>query len=483
MNKRLVLKVMGTVIMMGAAMMVPSCLIALIYQDPNDFSSLLYSMGISVLVGGAMRLLARPKEKNMRAKEAMVIAALSWMCLSFFGCLPFLFSGVLPTFEDALFETVSGFTTTGATVLTDFENLPHGVAFWRSFTHWIGGMGVIVFTLAVMPKVSGRTSHLVRAESPGPSLSKVVPKMGDTAKILYIIYAALSALMFAVLMLAGMNPYDAAIHMMGTAGTGGFSNYAQSIAAFNSPLIEWIITFFMIAFGINFALYYQILIGKWREARRNEELHWYLAMLLIAIAMVTLFIRPQCQNFFEALRLGSFQVASIVSTTGYATADFDLWPVAAKMVLLFLMLVGSCAGSTAGGLKVVRFSTLCKIGKREVTTTIHPRKVKVIRVEGKGVEDSYLREIAVFFFVYMLIMFTAAFAISLDGQYDMFTNITAALTCISNVGPGFNGVGPAMNFANYSPMSKMVLSLVMLAGRLELFPILVLFHPGIWRKC
>ena len=482
MNKRLVLKILGATLLIEAATMLPSYIVALVYRDPGDGEALLKTILMMVALGLPMWFLAKPRESNLRAREGFVIVALAWLGLSGFGALPFVLSGYLPNYIDALFEAVSGFTTTGATVATSFEHYPHGVMFWRSFTHWIGGMGVLVLTLALLPQMTGRTSHLVRAESPGPSLSKIVPKMGDSAKILYLIYAALTALQFVVLLLAGMNPYDAAIHSFGTAGTGGFSNYGASIAAFNSPLIEWIITFFMVLFGINFALFYRTMTGGWREAVRSEELHWYLGIYGGAVLFSTIMLLPRYQGFWEALRYGSFQVASVMSTTGYATADFNLWPIAVKMVLLIVMIVGGCAGSTAGGIKVVRAALLLKMGRREIRHTFQPRKVQVVRFEGKGVEESMLSQVAVFFCVYVLLLILGTFAISLEGRFDVETNLTAALTCLSNVGPGLGAVGPVENFAAYGPFAKIVLSLLMLAGRLELFPILVLFHPAIWRK-
>lgn len=482
MNKRLVIKILGIILLIEACAMAPSYVIALIYHDAGDAPALLYTIAILAFVGFVLCFFAKPRERNMRAREALLIASLSWVLLSAFGALPFVFSGMLPSYADALFEAVSGFTTTGATVLTDFDSLPHGVMFWRSFTHWIGGMGVLVLTLALIPRMSGRTAHLVRAESPGPSLSKIVPKMGDSAKILYIIYALLTAMQFFVLLLAGMNAYDAAIHAMGTAGTGGFSNYGASIAAFDSPLIEWIITFFMILYGINFALFFRVLIGEWRAALRSEELHWYLGIIGVSIAAITVLILPQCANFGQALRYSSFQVASVISTTGFATTDYNLWPQAAKTIILILMVIGSCAGSTAGGVKMVRFVTLCKLGKRSVVHTFQPRKVQVVRVEGKGMDESRLGEISVFFFVYFALVFAGMFLISLEGKYDLETNFTAALTCMSNVGPGFGAVGAVENFDGYNHFSKCVLSLLMLAGRLEMFPLLALAHPSIWHK-
>lgn len=481
MNRRLVCHLLGAMLLLEAATMAPSLLLALVYGD-GDALALAEAIGVALLAGLPMRYLCRPQIRTLRAREGFLVVALGWIQLSVFGALPFVFSGMIPNFVDALFEAVSGFTTTGATIITSFEGLPRGLMFWRSFTHWIGGMGVLVLTLALLPQLSARTSHLVRAESPGPTLSKIVPKMSDSAKILYIIYGALTLLEFCILMIAGMSPYDAAIHAMGTAGTGGFSNYGASVAAFDSPAIDGIITVFMLLFGMNFALFYRLATGGWRDIFRSEELRWFLGIVLCATIFISLTIMPQYGGFLPALRYGSFQVASVISTTGYVTADFNLWPVATRMLLLLLMFVGSCAGSTAGGMKVVRIAMLCKQGLREVRHTFQPRKVQAVRFEGKGVEESILRQTAIFAFAYVALMLLGAFLISLEGRFDVETNLTAALTCISNVGPGLGRVGPVENFAAYGPFAKIILSLLMLCGRLELFPILALFHPAIWRK-
>ena len=481
MNKRLVLRLLGAILLIEALAMAPSLAISLLYGD-GDALALLSSMALLAALGFPAWRFAHPREQNLRAREGFLVVALSWVLLSAFGALPFVISGLIPNYIDAFFEAVSGFTTTGATVLGNFDGLPRGVMFWRSFTHWIGGMGVLVLTLALLPQMTGRSSHLVRAESPGPSLSKIVPKMGDTAKILYLIYGALTMIELAALIIAGMSPYDAAIHAMGTAGTGGFSNYGSSIGAFDSAVIDAIITFFMVLFGINFALFYRVLVGGWRDALRSEELRWYLALFAGSTLFVSLMILPQYGTFLNALRYGSFQVATIMSTTGYATADFNLWPQAVKALIVVLMFIGSCAGSTAGGIKVVRVGILCKLGRREVRRTFQPRKVQVVRFEGKGVEENRLTQVSVFFFVYVLLVLVGMFLVSLEGLYDLETNFTAVLTCISNVGPGLGHVGPVENFSGYGPFAKVVLSLLMLAGRLELFPILVLFHPSAWRK-
>ena len=481
MNKRLVLRLLGAILLIEALAMAPSLAISLLYGD-GDALALLSSMALLAVLGFPAWRFARPREQNLRAREGFLVVALSWVLLSAFGALPFVISGLIPNYIDAFFEAVSGFTTTGATLMGNFDGLPRGVMFWRSFTHWIGGMGVLVLTLALLPQMTGRSSHLVRAESPGPSLSKIVPKMGDTAKILYLIYGALTMIELAALIIAGMSPYDAAIHAMGTAGTGGFSNYGSSVGAFDSAVIDAIITFFMVLFGINFALFYRVLVGGWRDALRSEELRWYLALFAGSTLFVSLMILPQYGTFLNALRYGSFQVATIMSTTGYATADFNLWPQAVKALIVVLMFIGSCAGSTAGGIKVVRVGILCKLGCREVRRTFQPRKVQVVRFEGKGVEENRLTQVSAFFFVYVLLVLAGMFLVSLEGLYDLETNFTAVLTCISNVGPGLGHVGPVENFSGYGPFAKVVLSLLMLAGRLELFPILVLFHPSAWRK-
>ena len=481
MNVRLIVRLLGAILLLEALTMLPALVIAMVYGE-GDAMALLVSMVITAAVALPTQLFFRPEEKNLRAREGFVIVALAWVLLSAFGALPFVFSGVLPNYIDAMFETVSGFTTTGSTVLEVFEGQPHGIMFWRSFTHWIGGMGVLVLTLALLAQIIGRASHLMRAESPGPEFSKILPKTGNTAKALYLIYGALTVLEFVLLMLAGLSPYDAAIHAMGTAGTGGFSNYGASVGGLNNPAVEIIITIFMIIFSVNFALFYRTLTGHLRESLRSEELHWFLAIYAVAAVAITIIILPQYGSLGDALRNGCFQVATIMSTTGYATADFNLWPEAAKMILFLLMFIGACAGSTAGGIKVVRVALLIKQGLREVRHTFQPRRVTVVRFEGRGVEQSMLSQIAVFFFVYIALVLAGSFLLSLFGPYGFETNFTAALTCMSNVGPGFADVGPMGNFAGFTAPGKITLILLMLAGRLEIFPILVLFHPATWKR-
>lgn len=481
MNARLIIRLLGSILLVEGAAMTPSLLIALLYGD-GDAMAFVWTILLLCAIGVPARLLCKPEQKNLRAREGFLAVALSWVLLSIFGALPFVFSGMIPHFVDALFEAVSGFTTTGATIMTNVENQPHGVMFWRSFTHWIGGMGVLVLTLALLPQLGGRTSHLVRAESPGPTLSKIAPKMGDTAKILYLIYSVLTILNWGALLLAGMNAYDAAIHALGTAGTGGFSNYAASVGHFNSAWIDAITTFFMVVFGVNFVIYFKIITGAWREGLGNEELKWFLSIFAGATLLTTLAILPKYGSIPTALRYAAFQISSVISTTGYATADFNLWPAAAKMIILVIMFTGSCAGSTAGGMKICRIGMLCKQGMREVRRTFQPRRVQVVRFEGKGVDESILHQVCVFACMYILLILMGAVLISLEGLHDVETNLTAALTCVSNVGPGLGAVGPAGSFAGYGDLSKLLLSLLMLAGRLEIFPMLALFHPAMWRK-
>ena len=482
MNIKLVARNLGSILLIEAGCMVPSLLIALFHHE-GDAPALALAILITAAVGLPLRLFARPQITNLRAREGFVIVGLAWVLMSVFGALPFVFSGFIPNFVDAYFEAVSGFTTTGSTVVTDFERMPMGIAFWRSFTHWIGGMGVLVLMLALLPKLGGRTSYLVKAESPGPSLSKVAPRMTDSAKILYVIYTILSLLMFVVLLLCGLNPFDAAIHTFGTAGTGGFSNYGQSISAFHSPAVEIVISFFMLLFGTNLALYYALFNGRWRDFFKSEELRWYLSINAVAVLLITLMILPEYQwDIGTSLRMALFNVATVSSTTGFANADYTLWPVAARAVLLVLMFCGSCTGSTAGGIKTMRIALMMKQSKREITRTYSPRRINVVRFEGRGVDEQMLHQISIFVFLYVLMMLIGGLLISLEGLYDLETNFTAALTCISNVGPGFGAVGPAGNFAAYGPFAKIVMTMLMLAGRLELFPILVIFHRGVWRR-
>ena len=466
---------------MEALLMLPSLAVSLIYKQ-GDTLAFLETIGLTALCGVPLGFLLKPRQKDLTARDGMAVAGLSWVVLSFFGALPFWFSGAMPYLADAFFESVSGFTTTGSTILTEIESLPKGVLFWRSFTHWIGGMGVLIFTLAVLPRLSGRTSHLARAESPGPTFSKLVPKMSDTAKILYLLYFVLSFTETVCLLLAGMSLYDALIHTFGTAGTGGFSNYNASVGAFQSPLIEWIIAVFMLLFGVNFAIYFHILRKERDAIAHNEELWAYLIMVLLATLGVTFSILPQYGGFFTALRTAFFQVTAIASTTGFSTADFNLWPLFSRMVLMLLLCIGACAGSTAGGFKLSRVLLLGKSAYRDLQHTLQPRKVSVVRFEGKPVQESTLAQLGVYLFLWLMLAVVSSILLSLDQGTDMITAVTASLTCLSNVGPGLSNVGPAENFAFFSTPAKLLLSFLMLAGRLEIYPVLLLFAADVWKK-
>ncbi len=484
MNRNLIIRMLGALLLIEAAAMVPSVIIALIYGD-GDASAITYSILINCLIGSLMVLLtSKSQNSHLRLKEGFIVTALGWIFLGIFGSVPFMLSNALPRFEEAFFETVSGLTTTGASVVTQFTGFPRGVMFWRATTHWIGGMGVLVLTLALLPKLTGRTAHLVKAESPGPSLSKLVPKTGTTAKILYKIYILLSLIEFITLLICGLSPYDAAVHTMATAGTGGFSNYGKSIAHFNSVPVELAITVFMFMFGVNFALYYKFLIGdRFRAFFRDEEFRWYFIIVIGFILIVSVINLPFYHgNFLESLRYGSFQISSIMSTTGFVTADFNRWPAASHVLIIFAMLIGSCAGSTAGGMKVVRIIVLSKLSRRNIRATGQPKKMDVIRLDGKAVEEHMLSQIAQFAFMYIVLVLAGGFIVSLGSNYNLTTNLTAALTCVSNVGPGLGSVGPVENFAGYGIHAKITLAFLMLFGRLELMPMFILFTRSAWHK-
>lgn len=480
MNIKLTLKTIGQVLLVESALMLIPLAVALLCGG-GDAMAILISLVITAAAGELLSLL-KPRSDNLRAREGFAVVALGWILVSFFGCLPFRLHGCIPKLVDAYFETVSGFTTTGATLLTDVEVLPKGLLFWRSFSHWVGGMGVLVLSLALLPKMGARSIHLMRAESPGPAVDKLVPRVGNNAKILYYLYISLTATMLVCLLLTGMNLYDALIHTFGAAGTGGFSNYNASVGAFDSPAAEIIIGVFMALFGVNFSIYYYILRRNWGAVKHNSELWTYLAIMLVSSVVIAVNILPMYgHNFFTSLRYSFFQVSSIMTTTGYATADFDLWPQLSRTLLTALMLVGASAGSTGGGLKVVRMQLLVKSGIREIRHTVHPKSVNTIKMDGRTVSDSVLNGVQSFFFMYILVLIVSVLLISFDG-YDLETNLTAVLSALSNIGPGFNLVGPTRNFSIFSDFSTFVLSMDMLIGRLEIFPMLMLAAPSAWRQ-
>ncbi len=479
MNQRMVFNMTGRIILLEAALLLLPAGVALLYREDCLWHILIAAL-IALAVGCLLTLPRRPKNQNMFAKEGFVIVALSWLLLSAIGALPFYLSGEIPSYVDALFETVSGFTTTGASILTDVESMSHGLLFWRSFTHWIGGMGVLVLMMALVPTGSGRSIHMMRAEVPGPIVGKLVPRIRDTAKILYLIYFALTVLEVVCLLLADMPLFDSVIHAFGTAGTGGFGMKAASIGGY-SVASQWIIAVFMLLFGINFNLYYLILIRHFRAAFSSRELWLYLGVVLISITVVTGNILPLYESFSEALRQASFQVSSIVTTTGFATANFDLWPDLSKTILLLLMFFGGCAGSTAGGLKASRVLLLLKMVGRDLKRLVHPRSVGVIQLEGKRVEEPVLRSTGAYLMLYFL-LFAGVFLVVSREPFGLETNLSATAACINNVGPGFGLVGPVGSYADYSVLSKLVLSFAMLLGRLEIYPLIITLLPSTWTK-
>ena len=432
------------------------------------------------LVLGQLLTHKKPHNPSFYAKEGFVTTALGWIVMSLFGCLPFLITGEIPSFVDALFETVSGFTTTGASILSDVEALSHCSLIWRSFTHWIGGMGVLVFLLAVLPMVGGSNMHLMKAESPGPSVGKLVPKVRFTAQILYQLYIVLTVLEFILLLLGRMSVFEALCTAFGTAGTGGFGVKNDSIASY-SPYIQWVVTIFMILFGVNFNVYFFIYIRKLRDAARCEEMRWYLGIIAAATVIICANAYDTALTLEHNVRNSAFQVASIITTTGFATVNFDLWPELSRTILVMLMFCGACAGSTGGGLKVSRFVIAAKSLGNYISTFLHPRAVRKVKFEDKDVEPETLRAILVYFIAVVFIFAVSVLLVSLD-NFDQITNFTAVAATFNNIGPGLNAVGPTCNFAGFSAFAKCVMIFDMLAGRLEIFPLLMLLYPPLWRE-
>lgn len=477
MNHRIVWRTVGIVLLAAAALLLLPLITALYYHEsPMPF---LIAMAAAVVPGLPLALL-KPKRNLYTAREGFVIVGAGWIILSLIAALPFTLSGDIPNYLDAVFETVSGLTTTGSTILNDVEALSRGVQFWRLFCHWIGGMGILVFIMAVLPMAGNRSMHIMRAEVPGPTVGKLVPRARQTARILYLLYLILTLVETALLKIGGMSFFDALLHSFATAGTGGFSTRALSVGYFNSAYIDAVIGTFMLLFGVNFSLYYLLLIGSWKQAVKNEELRWYAGVVVFATVTIAISIMKQYGGFGHALRYSYFQVASILTTTGFSTADFTQWPAYAQSMLVLLMFIGGCAGSTAGGLKVSRVMLLCKDTLTELRRMLRPRSVEHVRMDGKAVETGTLRAVQGYFFVYLLLLLAGTLIVSLDGM-DFTTNFTASLACISNVGPGLALVGPMGSFSVFSPLSKIVLIFEMLLGRLEIYPILLLFFPATWK--
>ena len=479
MNYSMIFFIIGWVFLIEAALMAPSALVALLYAEQSIWA-FAAAIGLCLLLGVPL-VRRQPANKVFYAKEGCVTVALSWIVMSLMGALPFVFSGVIPSIVDAMFETVSGFTTTGASILKDVEVLPRCMLFWRSFTHWIGGMGVLVFLLCLLPMSGGGYSmNLMKAESPGPSVSKLVPKVRSTAKLLYGLYVALSLLELALLLLGSMPLFDALCTTFGTAGTGGFGIKNSSIGEY-SAYIQSIVTIFMILFGINFNVYFLLYMRKPKEAFRCEEAGWYLAIIAVSTLIITVFIRNSFPDLVTAFHHAAFQVGSIITTTGFSTADFNVWPAVPKAILVLLMFIGACAGSTGGGIKVSRIVLLFRTMTREIEQIIHPHMVKKLKFEGRVVGQEVLRSVNAFMVAYVLIFAGSTLLVCLDG-FDLVTSFTSVAATLNNIGPGLELVGPASNFSCFSDLSKIVLIFDMLAGRLEIFPLLVLFLRDTWKK-
>ena len=462
----------------GALLLLPAA-VAFLYGEKSGLSFLMVSAVLLIifLVFGRKK----PGNKLIYGKEGLVIVGSAWILWSLFGALPFFISGCIPNYLDAFFETVSGFTTTGSTILTDIEALPMGMAFWRSLTHWIGGMGVLVFVMMLTSLDDESSMHLMRAEVPGPEADKLVPKARSTAKILYSMYFVLTAAEVVFLLFGGMSFYDALIHSFSTAGTGGFSNRNASIAYYDSAYIDGVITVFMILFGVNFNIYFLLRLKNWKAALKNEELRGYLGIILGSMAVITLNIMGMYGNIVHAFRYASFQVGAIITTTGFCTANFDQWPELSKVILLGLMVIGACAGSTGGGIKVSRFLILMKSVKQEIRRMLHPKSVTIVQINGKKVGRDTMHGVYIYFICYILIMMLSVLLVSIN-DYDFTTTFSSVLTTLNNVGPGLAQVGPIENFSGFSPLSKIVFCLDMLIGRLEIFPYLLLLSPDLWRR-
>lgn len=477
-NWRVIANMLGNVLWVEGLLMLLPFIVTLIYQEGGT-KAFAISIAIALLVGVPLSRI-KTKRSAYFAKDGMIAVGLSWIAVSMVGALPFYISGEIPSYIDAFFETVSGFTTTGSSILTNVEGLTHGMIFWRSFTHWVGGMGVLVFVLALIPKSNERTMHIMRAEVPGPTIGKLVPRLKQTAMILYQIYMVMTIIEAVLLCLGGMPLFDSLCHSFGTAGTGGFGIKNTSIGYYDNAYYDAIITIFMILFGVNFNIFYFILIKDYKQAFKDAEMRTYFGIIALSIALIAINILPMYDGIFEAIRHASFQVGSIITTTGYSTVDFNLWPTFSKTILFLLMFMGASAGSTGGGIKVSRIMIIAKKVKMDLQKLIHPQKVDAITMNGKIVPEETVNQISSFFGCYMLILAVMVLIVSLD-NFDFETTLTSIVACLSNIGPGLGVCGPAGSFATFSNLSKIVLSFAMLIGRLEIYPILILMVPLYWK--
>ena len=478
MNYKMVVFVLGRIFCIEAVLMLFPMLCAACYGEWYLLPAFLLPAVLLAVLGLAASL-RTPKNTTIFARDGLAIVALVWVLMSAFGALPFVISGEIPSFIDAFFETVSGFTTTGSTILTDVEALSHGTLFWRSFAHWVGGMGVLVF-ITMISGSSDRSMNILKAEMPGPVVGKLTPRTRDTARVLYLLYFLITAVLVGMLLLGGMPLFDSLVHAFGTVGTGGFGIKADSIASY-SPYIQGVITVFMILCGINFNLYYLLLLRQWRSVLRSDELWTYLGLVVVATGVITLDLRGVYGGLGTCLRQAAFQVGSVITTTGYATADFNVWPGLSRAILFALMFIGGCAGSTAGGLKVSRAMILLRTIRREINRLVHPRRVTAVRCDGKALGSEVQRGVSIYFALYCLCILVAFLCLSGE-PFTLETNLSAVVSCFNNVGPGLGTVGPAGSYADYSVLSKLLLSMAMLMGRLEIYPMLVALSPSVWRK-
>ncbi len=481
MNYKMMGRFIGNILMVEAVFMVPAMLISLWEREYASVRAFMWTLAAIILVVGLLKWLCRGSKNKFYAKEGLACVGLSWIVMSLLGCLPFCISGVIPNFVDAFFEIVSGFTTTGASILPQVEGLPRGILYWRSFSHWLGGMGVLVFLLAVSSMGggdNGYTMHLLRAESPGPNVGKLVPKMRKTASILYLIYIMLTVLDIFFLVLGRMPLFEAVCTAFGTVGTGGFGIKNDSIASY-SPYLQNVCTVFMLLCGVNFTCFYLLLLRQFKSVFKDEELRLYLGVVAGSILVIAWNIRGFYDTFEETLRHAAFQVATIATTTGFATTDYEMWPGLSKTILLLLMIIGASAGSTGGGFKCGRVLLVLKSLRRSVQQIVHPQKVQVVRVNGQTIDEKVLQNTNAYLAAYAILSVASFLLISVDG-FSITTNLSAVLACFNNIGPGFEAVGPTCNYAAYGTFSKLVLALDMLAGRLEIFPILILFSRTTW---
>ena len=479
MNKRMISFILGTLLILEAVILLLPALVALIYAERAGWYYLFTALG-AALAGLALRLISRPTRKTIYARDGLLCVALGWVVLSLAGALPFTLCGDIPSYLDAVFEMVSGFTTTGSSILPNVEVLNRCSLFWRSFSHWIGGMGILVFMMAILRLEGGQGIHLLRAESPGPAVVKMVPRMADSSKILYTIYLALTVIQILFYLAGGMPVFDALCNTFGTAGTGGLAIKRDSFLSY-SYYAQTVTTVFMALFGVNFSIYFFLLRRKFDLVWKNTELRWYLGLIFGAIAVITVNTLSYYPRVYDAFHHAAFAVSSIITTTGYGTVDFNLWPELSRVILVFLMIVGACAGSTGGGLKVSRLIILFRAARAEIHRLLHPHTVKVMQMDGKPISRESIRSVSTYLILYVFLVMASVLLVSLD-NFDGSTTLTAVLATFNNIGPGLGLVGPTESFAAFSPLSKIVLCLDMLFGRLELYPMLVLFCPSTWKR-